>query len=273
MFKFTTLIAIGLVAGVAAWTVVANQRPSQPLAQQQVTGQWIQLFNGENLDGWTPKFRGHEAGVNYKDTFRVEDGLLRVVYDDYVRFDRNFGHLFYKDKFSHYRLRVTYRFTGDQTPGGPGWAFRNNGIMFHSQSPQSMGLNQDFPVSIEAQLLGGDGQNERSNLNVCTPGTHIVMNDELITRHCTSATISRTFHGDDWVTVEIEVRGNEVVRHKVEDGTVVLEYHKPQLDPNHSDVQGLIEDGNVMLSEGYIAIQAESHATDFRKIELMVLEP
>jgi len=162
---------------------------------------WIPLFNGKNLDGWRVKIRGYEVGDNYADTFRVEDGLLRVVYDDYEEFDGKFGHLFFETPFSHYRLRVEYRFVGQQTPGGPGWAFRNSGVMLHGQSPESMTVDQEFPVSIEAQMLGGDGEHERSTGNLCTPGTHVEMDGELVTRHCTNSS-SATYHGDGWVTME-----------------------------------------------------------------------
>lgn len=231
---------------------------------------WISLFNGENLDDWVIKFRGHEVGVNYKDTFRVEDGILKVCYDKYEQFRGDFGHIFYKSPFSHYRLRVEYRFVGEQASGGPGWAFRNNGIMLHSQSPESMRLNQEFPVSIEVQLLGGDGTNERSTANLCSPGTHVVMDDRLITQHCYNSR-SKTYHGDQWVSVEVEVRGNEVIRHIME-GEVVLEYTQPQLDDRDGDARLLLEAGApVMIEEGYIALQAESHPTEFRKVELLPL--
>ncbi len=237
-------------------------------------GEWIQLFNGEDIDDWTPKFRGEEAGVNYKNTCRVEDGLLRVCYDEYEEFDARFGHLFHNDTFSHYRLRVEYRFVGEQTPEGPDWAFRNNGLMLHGQTPESMQLQQQFPVSIEAQLLGGDGEEDRPNLAVCTPGTHVVIGGELYMGHCTGPEVERTFHGDDWVTVEVEVRGGEVIRH-IHDGDVVMEYENPQLAPDDRFGGPLTEerDGEVLLEEGTISIQAESHPTDFRTIEIMILEP
>lgn len=239
--------------------------------QEKEEREWISLFNGKDLEGWTIKFAGQDVGENYKDTFRVEDGLLKVSYENYENFDEKFGHIFFKDKFSHYRLRAEYRFVGDQCPGAPGWAYRNNGIMFHSQAPESMGKNQNFPVSIEAQMLGGDGQNDRPNGSVCTPGTHIVINGELVTNHCTTSK-SETNHGDDWVTIEIEVRGNGPVKHIV-NGQTVLEYEKPQLDENDADARKLILDGDKMLHEGLIALQAESHPTEFRKIEILVLEP
>ncbi len=229
----------------------------------------ISLFNGKNLDGWKVKITGHELNDNYGNTFRVENGILKVSYDQYDKFDGKFGHLFFEDKFSHYILRLQYRFVGDQTPGGPGWAFRNSGIMLHCQSPESMAKDQSFPVSIEAQLLGGNGKDERSTGNVCTPGTHIVMDSQLVTSHCISSS-SKTYHGDQWVTMEVEVNGNSIIRHIV-NGQVVLEYERPQLDENDPDARKLIVNGEKMLHEGYISLQAESHPVEFRKVEILPL--
>lgn len=233
--------------------------------------EWIPIFNGKDLDGWTPKIRGYECGDNFGDTFRVEDGLLKVGYEGYGdAFDKRFGHLFYKEKISHYILRIEYRFVGEQIQGGPGWAWRNSGVMLHGQDPKTMTLDQEFPVSIEMQMLGGNGTKERPNANVCTPGTHIEMNGNLITRHCLNSS-SQTYHGDQWVTVEIEVRGDEVIRHKI-DGEVVLEYQKPQLDPNDADAKKLIVDDNLRLTEGYFSLQSESHPIEFRSVELKRLD-
>ncbi|TWT55314.1 hypothetical protein KOR42_29420 [Thalassoglobus neptunius] len=234
-------------------------------------GEWVSLFNGKNLEGWTPKIKGHELGENFANTFRVEDGLLTVSYDGYDKFDRQFGHLFYKDNFSNYRFRVEYRFIGEQCPGGEGWALRNSGVMVHGEAPSEMAKDQDFPTSIEVQLLGGDGKNKRTTSNLCTPGTNVVMDDKLVTRHCTSSS-SETYHGDQWVTAEIEVRGNEVIRH-ILDGEVVLEYQKPQLDNRDKHAQELAEkNGGLMLSGGSISLQSESHPIQFRKVEIMVLD-
>ena len=239
-------------------------------AGKSAEGRWISLFNGKDLKGWHPKITGYDLDDNFGNTFRVEDGLLKVRYDQYEKFDGKFGHLFYETPFSHYRMRVEYRFVGEQTPGGPGWAFRNSGIMFHCQSPKSMRKDQDFPVSIEAQMLGGNGTDKRSTANVCTPGTHIVMNDRLITQHCINSK-SETYHGDQWVTMEIEVHGNGKIRQLV-NGEVVLEYERPQLDDGDADAKKLIKDGNTALGAGYVALQAESHPLEFRKVELMPLE-
>lgn len=247
-------------------TAAAVARAGDPPEQ----GDWVRLFNGQDLTGWKVKITGHQLGDNYGNTFRVEDGILKVAYDKYQKFDGKFGHLFYEKPFSSYLLRVEYRFTGKQVPGGPGWAFRNSGLMLHGQSPESMRKDQDFPVSIEVQLLGGSGKGNRPTANVCSPGTHIVMDGKLVTRHCNNSK-SKTYHGDQWVTVEIEVRGNKLIKHTI-DGKTVLQYTRPQLDDKDGDAKKLIKDGDKMLHGGTISLQSESHPVEFRKVELRVLE-
>jgi len=227
------------------------------------------LFNGKDLTGWTAKFKGHEAGENYADTFRVEDGVLRVVYDGYSQFEGTFGHLFYDRPFSNYVLRVEYRFVGDQVKGGPGWALRNSGIMIHGQTPQTMGVDQNFPVSLEVQLLGGDGEQPRPTGNLCTPGTHVVMDGKLVTKHCVESS-SKTYDGDQWVTAEVEAHGNGRIVHRI-NGQVVMEYEKPQYDPKDPDARKLMNGGDGMLQGGTISLQSESHPVEFRKVEIREL--
>ena len=232
--------------------------------------EWIQLFNGGDIDEWSIKFRGHELGVNYKNTFKIEDSLLKVRYHEYDSFRGEFGHLFYNQEFSHYRLKTTYRFVEDQVPGGPGWAIRNNGLMLHSQSPESMGLDQDFPISLEMQLLGGNGADPRSTANLCTPGTNVMFADTLFTPHCINSS-SGTFHGDQWVEVEVLVLGDSVLQHIV-DGQPVLTYTKPVV--GGGNVSGLTPEKTTLtgpLTKGYIAIQAETAPIDFKKIEVLNL--
>ena len=233
--------------------------------------EWIQLVDGKTLDGWTPKIAGYEAGVNFRDTFRVENGVLKVAYDKYDRFENQFGHLFYDVPFSRYVIAVEYRFVGEPTPGAPDWAFRNSGVMIHGQTPSSMPKDQDFPISIEVQLLGGDGSAERHTANLCTPGTHVVMDGRLRTEHCITSS-SETYDGDRWVRVEVLVHGGEVVRHTVE-GQTVLEYGEPQIGGGAvSPVDPSVKVDGTPLTGGYISIQAETAPTDFRKIELVDLE-
>lgn len=239
------------------------------LADEPAQGSWISLFNGRDLTGWTPKIKGYELGNNFGDTFRVEDGVIKVSYDQYRQFDRKFGHLFYKDKFSHYRLRVEYRFLGDQCPGGEGWATRNSGVMLHCQPPATMAKDQDFPVSIEVQFLGGLGKGPRTTGNLCTPGTHVVMDGQLIKRHCTNSK-SKTYDGDQWVTAEVEVHGDKSIKHFV-NGEEVLAYEQPQYDDSDPTARPLIQDGLKLIHEGYISLQSESHPIEFRKVEIQVI--
>ena len=254
--KLLTLLLLGITIQLS---IAQNQKD------------WDQIFNGKDLDGWDIKIRGYDLNVNFNNTFKVEDGILKVSYDNYEGFNQDFGHLFYNQKYSYYILRSEYRFVGDQVKGGPEWAFRNNGFMLHSQSAESMGKDQDFPISIEGQLLGGRKEGERSTANLCTPGTNVVMNGKLITDLCINST-SQTYRGDVWVNVEFVVLGDEKIIHMVE-GDTVLVYEKPQL--GGGSVAGfdteLMQEGQ-LLKEGYITIQAESHPTEFRKIEVLNLE-
>ena len=235
--------------------------------------EWIQLFNGRDLAGWEIKFTGRDVGENPRETFRVENGLLQVRYDQWTGFTGEFGHLFYERPFSHYVVAVEYRFVGDQVTGagrGLSWAVRNNGIMVHSQSPRSMGRDQDFPISLEVQLLGGLGQGSRSTGNLCTPGTHVVIDDRLVRTHCINSS-SATFEGDEWVRVEAMVLGDSLIRHIV-NGDTVLTYSRPQMGGGNANntAPGVLVDGKP-LAEGWIALQAETAPIDFRKVELLDL--
>ncbi|MEN1678340.1 MAG: DUF1080 domain-containing protein [Planctomycetota bacterium] len=234
--------------------------------------EWRPLFNGKDLTGWTPKITGRPAGENFADTFRVEDGLLKVRFDKYEGdFNGRFGHLFCDTPLYNYRLRVEYRMVGQQMSGGPGWARANSGVMIYGQSPESMALDQNFPVSLEVQLLAGLGKGPRPTANLCTPGTNVVLGGKLHKVHCTSSK-SETYPVGQWVAVEVEARGDEYVRHLV-NGELVLEYEKPQLDPRDGDATKLTDAGaELPLLGGTISLQSESHPVDFRSVEWMPLD-
>ncbi|MGL4513489.1 MAG: 3-keto-disaccharide hydrolase [Lacipirellulaceae bacterium] len=247
---------------------------------------WTPLFNGRDLDDWTPKITGYALGENYAETFRVEEGLLKVRYDQYAKdaagkplFKDQFGHLFYTGAlgrkgegdaklFSHYKLRVEYRFVGEQTADGPEWATRNSGVMLHGQTPDSMAVEQLFPDSLEAQFLGGlapgPRAGKRPTANLCTPGTEVAIDGRRVESHCVDSS-SETFDGDQWVTAEFEVSGGDVIRHSVA-GEVVLEYRDFTRDGR---------DGapSAPLAEGTISLQSESHPIDFRRVEFQALVP
>ena len=232
---------------------------------------WIALFNGKNLDGWTIKISGHPLGENFADTFRVEDGMIKVYYDKYGKFEQQFGHLYSNVAYSHYILRMEYRFDGKMMPDAPHYVNLNSGVMIHAQSPQSMGLNQGFPASLEVQFLADEGKGRRSTSNVCTPGTNIEMGGKLITQHIVESS-APTFPAEEWVKVEVEVHGNDDVIYRI-NGSEVLRYQRPQLDPKDPTAAELFKAGAPkFLSFGHIALQAEGQPVWFRNIELMSLE-
>jgi len=256
-----TLLLLVLMPAIAV-PVIAQNDPNKK--------EWTQIFNGKNLDGWDVKISGYDLNDNFGNTFRVENGVMKTAYDQYGQYNNRFGHIFYRQKFSHYIVAAEYRFLGEQTPGAPDWAFRNSGIMVHSQSAQSMKKDQDFPICIEVQLLGGRESGERSTANLCTPGTNVEMNGKLITQHCVNST-SKTYRGDQWVRVEVEVLGDSEIKHMVE-GQTVISYQKPQIGGgNVTNFDPEVKKDGMLLKEGYISLQSESHPIEFRKVELLNL--
>lgn len=251
--------------------------PLSLLAEEPSTSEkaneWVSLFNGKDLTGWTIKIAQHPLGENAFDTFRVEDGILKCEYDNYPAFDRKFGHLYTNLSYSHYLLRMEYKFVGKMMADAPHYVNLNSGVMVHSQPPQSMTLNQGFPVSIEFQFLADEGKGPRPTGNVCTPGTNIVIDDKLVTNHIVKSK-APTIPADQWVNIEIEVRADEEIIHRV-NGEEVLRYQKPQLDPKGRVIktEDLLKAGApIPLSYGHIALQAEGQPVWFKNIELKQLK-
>ncbi len=239
------------------------------------SGKWKPIFDGRTLKGWTPKILGHPAGLNFQDTFVVKDGAIRVSYSGYDRFGLRFGHLFYKTPFKAYRLRLNYRVLEPPLPDTPAWARGNSGVMFHSQSPESMTLNQAFPVSVEFQILGADGPAPRPTGAVCTPGVSITLAGARQPVHCTPST-GPTIPNGTWTALELEVSPEGDVTERI-NGAVVHRYSAIALDPADpmaaTDARRVItERGGVLpVTEGYIALQSEGHPVEFKDIEVMVL--
>ncbi len=245
--------------------------------------EWQSLFNGKDLSNWDIKITGYPLGENYGNTFRVEKDMIRIAYDQYDRFEGRFGHMYYEQPFSYYKLRFEYRFTGTQTPGGATWNVRNSGVMFHSQSAESVELKQDFPVSLEVQTLGGLSNGKpRPTANLCSPGTLVKQKGQLNPLHCIEST-SETYDGDRWVAVEVLVLADSLIEHRVA-GRTVLAYERPVTDgvfinrENDFEKAGIVKaaawraKAGTPLREGYIALQAESHPIDFRNIRLLPLK-
>jgi hypothetical protein len=259
--NLTALICIGILFTITGCT------------QKNFSENWLTLFNGKDLKDWDIKIAGYPLDENLGNTFRVEDGLLKVSYDGYNdSLKGRYGHIFYKKKFSAYLLVAEYRFYGKQVADGPGWAYLNNGLMLFCQSPQSMTLNQDYPISVECQLLGSDSLATRPNANDCTPGTNIMMNGKLITQHCTDSH-SKPSPAYQWTHVEVLVLRDSVIKQIVGTDTVLV-YENPTIgggSVHHADPKVKI-DGK-LLTDGYIALQSESMPTEFRMVKLYNLAP
>lgn len=239
---------------------------------QSASSEWKELFNGKDLKEWTIKIRTHELGDNFANTFRVEDGMMKVRYDGYDKFNQQYGHIYYNQPYGYYLLQVQYRFVGEQATGGEGWALRNSGAMLHCQDPKTILKDQDFPISVEAQFLGGNGTDPRTTCNLCTPGTNVVLADTLFTPHCINSS-SKTYHGEQWVTANFIVMGDTEIHHLVGTDTV-MSYYKPQIGGgNVNPVDPAVKIEGMLLKSGYIALQSESHPIDFRKVMLVDLTP
>ena len=277
--RLTITCMVGLVSlhatGLYGQSAPTSDASSQTAVKDSdpTEGEWIQLFNGKDIDDWIVKLNRHEINDNYRDTFRVEDGLLKVRYDQYEDFGDRFGHLNYKQPFSHYHLAVEYRFVGKLHRGAPGYAVLNSGVMLHSQDPNTILRDQNWPISIELQFLAGlPNGKARATGNVCTPGTHVYYNGKLTQAHIIQSS-AQTYKPEQWVRAEAIVRGNDSIVHLI-NGEKVLEYSRPQIgggvvagyDPN------MFQEGKA-LSEGFIALQSEGQPIDFRKVELKVLNP
>lgn len=233
-----------------------------------IQSDFVPIFNGKDLSGWTPKICKHVAGENYGDTFKVKDGKIVVGYEKYSGFDGQFGHLFFNTEVGRFILRLEYRFVGQQCPGGPGWAYKNSGIMYLGQSPKSMRVDQEFPVSGEFQFLGADAGQTRGTGNVCSPGTHLVKDGKLITPHVTEVG-GPSIEGETWVRAELEVNATDII-HRI-NGKEVYRYQKLQFDPNDSDAKRLMVAGGLDIVKGTVSLQSESHPCEFRNIELKKL--
>jgi hypothetical protein len=235
--------------------------------------EWIKLFNGRDLDGWTVKVHHHDVGVNFGNTFRAEDGMIKVRYDQYDSFNDQFAHLYYNTPLSHYHLKLEYRFTGELQKGAPSYTILNSGVMYHSQDPRTMPKEQNWPISVEMQFLAelNDGK-PRPTGNMCSPGTEIVYQGKMYDGHCLNSS-SKTFGKDEWVKAELIVLGDSLITHII-NGDTVLQYSKPTM--GGGVVQGydtsLWQPGKPLTS-GYIALQSEGQPIDFRNIELKNLKP
>lgn len=269
--SLATLCCVSLLSACGGEAVdEPSEETSSPSVEKDVdVHEWVSIFDGESLDGWTVKIAGQALGVDPLNTFRVEEGSLVGSYENYDAFENRFGHIFYKEPFSHYRIRLDYRFTGEALADTPEWAILNSGVMLHAQDPATMPVDIGFPASVEAQLLGSSEEwPERTTANICTPGTHVHIGDELITDHCIqSETVGARL--DEWANFEAEVSGSKLISLKI-NGEPAFELTDPVWD--RTDDWGSSVPGNdVEVSSGFIGLQAEGHSVEFRNVEIMNL--
>ncbi|MEE2924075.1 MAG: DUF1080 domain-containing protein [bacterium] len=222
------------------------------------TSAWQQLFNGKNLNGWNFHFSGYDYNENPFNTLKVADGLLKVDYSGYKGWNGEFGHFARDEVYSHFLFAVEYRFVGEQTLGAPGWAFRNNGIMFHSESMSGMKKNQDFPVSVEAQLLQrGTEDQPTSVINLCNGASKTTAQEK---PNCSKEEAAVVIaHKNAWVRAEVLVLGDSLAKFMLNGDTLGVFTNFKYAETGKP------------IKEGRIALQAESHNTQFRKIEIVNL--
>lgn len=241
--------------------------------QPQQKNEWKKLFNEKDLSDWIVKIHHHEPGENFGNTFRIEDGMIQVRYDQYQDFNDQFGHLYYKTPFSDFHLQLEYRFTGELQKGAPSYTLLNSGVMFHSQDPNKMPKEQNWPISVEMQFLAGlDDGNPRPTGNMCSPGTEIFYQGKLYNGHCLNSS-SRTIDKNEWVKAELIVWHDSLITHVI-NGDTVLQYSNPTM--GGGVVEGydpILWKPGTPLKSGYIALQSEGQPIDFRNIYLRNLKP
>jgi hypothetical protein len=281
---FRILPLFAFAATMAPTTVHAQGGPNDSA--------WIQLFNKKDTSlatDWDIKITTRALNVDPLNTFRWavvgSDTVLEANISNYTNFNGQFGHIGYKHRpFNYFIVRVEHQFFGSQAPGNPGtWALQNNGIMHHSQAASTMGVNQDFPISMEAQLLGpsNTGADNNSTMNLCTPGTAfytVPTGGSVNTNHCVSANGAHNRAlalAPSWMTVKVHALSDSIIRYYYNNGTIdslVYTYYRPvQYGGNVANATVPIVNGTP-IKGGYMLFQSESHGTRFRKIEVLNLE-
>jgi hypothetical protein len=257
---------------------------------------WTQLFNPKDTSlrtNWDIKVRKSALNVDTRNTFRYGiangDTFIDVNYSNWTTYldgsDELHSHMGYKIRpFSYYLLRGEYMVMSTARPASsPSWANQNNGFMLHSQSVASMNLNQDFPASLEAQLLGpanttsGGGSVSASTMNLCTPGTGFSTTPTGTTSstHCIPSRqgLARAATGA-WQKVSALILGDSIHTYYAgPNGTdSAITYYKPVYLSGGIASPSTLPANNTRLTGGYITIQGESAPYRFRRIDVLNLE-
>ncbi len=229
---------------------------------------WVAVFNGKDLSGFTMKIKGYPLGENFGNTFRVEDRILKIRYDGYGDdLNGRFGTLYIDRPLANYRLRVTYRFVGETAPGAPDWGYRDSGIQFHGQPPATQKIDQPFPMCLEYNFHGGNGSDDRPTGAACGYGISFEVDGTPNTENCVPAKTPVTLHGDEWVVAELDVNQG-IITHFV-NGQEIMRYTNPKYKGSHETAKEFIFGGETSVKEGYVSFQANSHPMDIKRIELL----
>lgn len=232
------------------------------------------IFDGKSLKGWVLKTTKYPLGENPHDMLTARDGVMRFSFDGFERFNGEYAVVYYDKPLRNYILQLDYRFAGRQAPGAPAWAKRNSGVMLFAQPPQTMTLNQSYPISVEDQLLGGLDNGSRQTLAVCMVDITVVINGAKPTGHCTPDVATRppatppplpTFDGDQWVKLRIEVKSG--VAKSYANGILFNTISEPHVDAPHP----WLSSQDAAAQPSYFALQGESDEVEFRNIELAEL--
>ena len=195
-------------------------------------GEWIDLFDGESLAGWTANFDA--------DAFTVSGGVLRTKTTQPERS----AHLFYTgdddadDRFENFEVELEAR-------GEPG---SNSGLFFHTGRPTFRAkhwLSQGYEVQLDARP---DPRRKTGSLYLI---------DDLTEE-------SADFDPTEWFTIRLRVDGRRISIWR--NGRQVVDYLQPESPEREAGREGRV------LAEGGGAIAIQAHdpeaAFEFRKIRL-----
>ena len=261
----TCLLAAPIIALVSL--IGSAQSPSDKADRRD----WIQLFDGKSLDGWVPKITGYPLEKTTPTPSASSTAPCRRRPTGPRRREQIRPSFLPTSEvlLLHRRRRVPLH----RRAGG------RRSRLGHSQQWPDVAQpvaaidveGPGFPISVEVQLLGGlPNGKPQSTANMCSPGTQVFIDGTMVKGHCLDSK-SQTYAGDQWVRVEVAVRGGERLIHKVE-GQTVLEYEKPTIGGGEvNKFDPAVKVDGTLLTDGYIEIQGESHPTEFRKIEVLNL--
>ena len=241
--------------------VPVGAAPSEPVRPN--SSEWISLFNGKNLDGWTTFLSSEGRNRDPQGVFKAENGMLHIL-DVPNRGQRQaFGYLATNRSYGDYHLRFQYRW-GDKRFVPRDRAKRDSGVVYHIQ-----GSDRVWPKSVELQvqegdtgdfwLLGGVTMETTVASTGGDPKRYREGGVPYTTRAGSYVRVAKDRTRDSrsgWNTVELIVRGDSAVH--IVNGEVV----------NRGEH---LRSSGKPLTAGRIAFQAEGAEVYYRNIELKPL--